>query len=839
MRFVYIASVVLLVSLAFSTGFSSAVTEDEFTTEKVPRISFRESLDNFGVFIGEEEIKSISDADRSAPNPDTLSSYLLGAIYFEKARIRRAMAEFEKARIADPDSTVLLFGIARGHFMMDEFDKSIEACDEILSLDPHHLDALLLKARILNLKGAWKDAEKIYKEALELKPYNIEALKAIGSIAYSQQNDFKRAREYYEKVLEVSPRDLGALIIVGTAAAMLDEFDEAQVYLDRAIQQNSEFIGPYIKLANILESMDKMDAAFKIYRQTLIANPSNKQAQLYFSLAANKLMGADKAIEAYKELADDFPYDTEIQLLYAGKLLVNGNLEEAERVLDKVLELTPGNPYALVRKGEIALRRSRLDEAESLFQKAISLESYNTRLYSTIAQLLIENKLYESAGSYLQKALQIEPERSEIFVTLLENYYKLNQLDKAEELTLNLIEKNHNNDVLYSFLGTLYRVQGKLNDAIAAFNKAIKEGNPELDVYTNLVSLYLQTDNPDKASETVEQARDVFVAERGNDFYYNIAIVYEQWGYYEEAVAFLEELLALDETYLLAYAELAHIHNLQGDKDKALDEFRRAREKLGDGAESVNFLLLEASVYAEQRKYESATEILKKALKKEPTNLAVYRELVLTYSLWDKYQEALSYINRAKEKFGIENSELLKWEAQVHSDMQDFKKVEELVNSLLQQNPEDIEAHYILAGIYYEANQYDKSIEIFKKILKIDPNHTDALNSLGYTLAVKGEDLDKAEEYIRRALNFKPYAGYIIDSLGWVFFKRGDYETALELIQTAEHRSLADAEIFQHLGEIYLKLGNTDKAEEYLREALRLDPENDDIQRMLKEVEHD
>jgi Flp pilus assembly protein TadD len=118
----------------------------------------------------------------------------------------------------------------------------------------------------------------------------------------------------------------------------------------------------------------------------------------------------------------------------------------------------------------------------------------------------------------------------------------------------------------------------------------------------------------------------------------------------------------------------------------------------------------------------------------------------------------------------------------------------------------------------------------------MDSNHIDSLNSLGYTLAVQNKSLDIAEGYIRKALNFRPHAGYIVDSLGWVYFQRGDYKKAQTLIERAYHLSLDDTEILDHLGEIYNKLGDKTKARESWERALEIDPESKEIERKLKKV---
>lgn len=827
MRFFGIATLVLI--LGFNLAYSSPA-EDSITTG----VSFPQVFKEFGIFTIDKITRSSKTGKEK--EPDSKSAFLMGSLYMESGDVTKALEEFKGALKKFPDSPLLLYGLAQCYFQQDEFEQCIKTCDRLLALQPDNLNAMLLKAKALSITDSIEDARKVYEKILELKPYHIEALKSLGNIAFTQDNDLKKAQEYYKKVLEVAPKDLTALRVVGTTAALLGNFDEAQEFLFRAIQQNPEFIAPYLQLGKILESANKTETAFKIYRQTLIANPKNKQAQLYFAQAAAKLKGQEGALLSFKELAEEFPDDIDIQLIYAEQLLTSDKLTEAEKVLTRIIELSPGNASALVLLGKIALKKGNPDLADEYFQKATLLYPRDMDLYSRIAKILTENKMLESAAKYLEKALKIQPESTEIFLSLFETYYKQDQLDKAEAITKQIIEQTENKAELYSLLGTLYRVQGKIDEAIAVYNKSISLKPEELETYIKLISLYLQTEQFERAQQIITQAEEAFSKENPVDLYYNLAVVYERWGFFDEAIKYIETLLNIKPEYLPGYSELAHIYNIKRDYKKAVEVFTNARQRLGDKAESVEFYIREAHTYLEQYNYSEAIKPLKKAINKEPSNIVLYKEIITLYTLWEKYSEAMTYIKLAKQKFGEDNTEILTLEAELYSSQHQFEKAKAIIENLLEQNPEDVDLLYSLGGIYYEAQEYDKAVEVFEKILSIDPNNVDALNSLGYTLAIQGKDLDRAEHYIRKALNAKPYAGYIIDSLGWVYFQRGDYIKARELVERANRVSLEDAEILQHLGDIYMKLGDTQKAIKFWTRALEIKPNQKEIEKRLKAV---
>lgn len=137
------------------------------------------------------------------------------------------------------------------------------------------------------------------------------------------------------------------------------------------------------------------------------------------------------------------------------------------------------------------------------------------------------------------------------------------------------------------------------------------------------------------------------------------------------------------------------------------------------------------------------------------------------------------------------------------------------------------------------AKQFQRSIDVTPK--ESAPEAANTMNYLGYMWLEQNRNLDKAEELIRRANEIEPGNGAFIDSLGWLFFKKGDYKAALtELLRAREmivDLQPEDAEIVDHIGQTYLKLGDKAKGIEQLRIANGLDPANLGIKKRLEEAE--
>ncbi|MGI8890961.1 MAG: tetratricopeptide repeat protein [Chthoniobacterales bacterium] len=137
-----------------------------------------------------------------------------------------------------------------------------------------------------------------------------------------------------------------------------------------------------------------------------------------------------------------------------------------------------------------------------------------------------------------------------------------------------------------------------------------------------------------------------------------------------------------------------------------------------------------------------------------------------------------------------------------------------------------------------KAGLYEKAADLFKKAVDLDPaDAAQAYNYLGFMWADQNMHLDEAEDYIRRALDSDPENGAFLDSLGWVHYRKGQYQQALdELLKAAAALKEDDSTIFDHIGDTYSKLNRTAKSLEYWEKALKLDKQNKKLATKIAEA---
>ena len=145
---------------------------------------------------------------------------------------------------------------------------------------------------------------------------------------------------------------------------------------------------------------------------------------------------------------------------------------------------------------------------------------------------------------------------------------------------------------------------------------------------------------------------------------------------------------------------------------------------------------------------------------------------------------------------------------------------------------------YYSRGIAFERlKRWPEAEADFRKALELSPDQPLVLNYLGYSWVEQNTNLDEAFKMLRRAVDQQPTDGYIVDSLGWAYFRLGQYDKALQLMEKAVDLKAADPTINDHLGDVYWRLGRELEARFQWNHARDLNPEPEDLPKILEKIE--
>jgi Flp pilus assembly protein TadD len=148
-----------------------------------------------------------------------------------------------------------------------------------------------------------------------------------------------------------------------------------------------------------------------------------------------------------------------------------------------------------------------------------------------------------------------------------------------------------------------------------------------------------------------------------------------------------------------------------------------------------------------------------------------------------------------------------------------------VVNQLIANKPEPSWGDYFSRGVSLDrVGRWTEAEKDLKKAFEMNPNEPDVLNYLGYSWIERGENLEQAVELVKRAVAARPDSGAITDSLGWGYYKLGNFQLAVELLERAAQLDASDPDLNNHLGDAYWQVGRKIEAQFQWNRVLTLSP---------------
>lgn len=201
-----------------------------------------------------------------------------------------------------------------------------------------------------------------------------------------------------------------------------------------------------------------------------------------------------------------------------------------------------------------------------------------------------------------------------------------------------------------------------------------------------------------------------------------------------------------------------------------------------------------------------------------------------------QFEEALVVLRQLRSEGGVAREALVSSyliEGNILARTNQQAAARDLYTAGLSLLPDDLQLLYARALEFAESGDTASAEADFRRVLALDPEHADALNALGYTLADQTDRLTEALALIEQALRLKPDDGAILDSMGWVQLRLGKSAQAVGFLRAA-HAKQQDVEISAHLGEALWASDQRDEARRVWTEARKRDPENSVLRETLR-----
>lgn len=722
-----------------------------------------------------------------------------------------------------PDNTFAYTVLANVYLATGKPEKEIATLKRLVEVaSKDHRHRVRLGRRLIEI-GQFQEARKQFEIAAKEDPKATEPLLQLGAY-FLRMAQYDLAVEQAEKALKIEPESPRALALLASCQLAERKMDEARATLRRITESKSVPKGdlPYVQLAELDLLDGKTDRAIVQYRDAVEANPKNIYARMGLGEALRMKGNLRDAIEQFREvLALDATFAPALIALsraYRDSNRLDLSLEYCERAA----EINPTAVEVRFELASIRFMQRKFDEAIAEYTRVLKDRPNDFRARLGIAQALFEAGERQAALDQVRDLLSQVPNLAPARATLVAFYKRLGEIDKAQS-ELEVLARTGGPDAPGAYdLAVLYLHKDRLDTALEIADARLK-GNEQDTAFTVLRATILQLKG--RMPEALEA--------------------------FQKAVAQLPKNARL--ASLLANALVAA--DKPGDARRAIDavdlgpDLQGAYRKLidhlatgGEGSRLVANALNQAALYADANWLTLARDQYERILKAIPNNLAALHLLASVYERLGDRPKSIEIYQRMLQ-VSPEHEPAHMRLASHHLADKNLEAAATAYRNLLARKRDDVGLQLSLATVLQRQRKTPEAIELYRRVLKTDPNNAIALNNLAWIYATETKDLKTAEELASKAANLTDSdsaAGAAIrDTLAWIFYITERYDKAMELARQAVEGMPGSAEVHYHLGMIYFKKNLRASAARHLLLAQRIDPnlpEADEINKVLDRI---
>lgn len=471
-----------------------------------------------------------------------------------------------------------------------------------------------------------------------------------------------------------------------------------------------------------------------------------------------------------------------------------GNLIDALYYAESAVELEPGNKWYRITLAEIYQENGRL--ADSVAQLEIILESSPADLdvlYS-IAQLYMMEGELRQANATFDRIMQITGPEMQLLFQKYRNYIMMGDRESAMEQLDMMLELEPDNVPAMQILSQIYIEEGRFGRALELMERALTTEPANEETLITLTDLYIREGRWDDAGALLTQMIQnpgIQPMVKAELVQYLLSRAGRNPGnaeLMEAAGNLIRAFVEYDPELGFAHALAAEYYGLTGDNENLLESLTRTNELLPDNEPAWRQRL---QILLTEERYDEVIEVAQQADEVIPDDAFVLFFKGLAHLLQKDYERAADVLERAAASPAT----------------RPFRSI----------------VYGSLGDALSSLKQYARSDEAYEQSLRLDPDNHTALNNFAYNLSLRQLRLDEALEMSRRAVEAQPDNAAFLDTLGWVYFKLGEFENAKQYIRASIDTGEASAVVLEHMGDVYEKLDDLANARYWWQKALEKD----------------
>lgn len=508
-------------------------------------------------------------------------------------------------------------------------------------------------------------------------------------------------------------------------------------------------------------------------------------------------------------------------LILAGELAADrGLLQEASQHYQQALQLTD-DPKVAARATQVAVFAEDRSAAQKAAAAWVKAAPENILAREAAVRVGIAGDSPDSVQADALAFVQLHPEgREEGLRALARILSEAGQHRQAAlELMQSLVDHYQRLPAAHYALGVLALRLQQPEQAARSAERALELDPGWHDATLLHLSVLIQTDRVKQADQVVDDyAGDSQQRTELRTAYARLLLNADRR---EASLRQFRHILEQDDENVAAHYALGLLALDMEDYETAREHFEALYENEQRTSEVAFYL---GGIAENQDDYETAYDWYDNVQRGQHATDARLRAAYVAYRLdrLDEARQRLARMRREQPEFAL-RAWLL--EGELLYEAEQYQEALTVYDRALEDYPRESEILYARSIVNERLNRVTAAEQDLRTIMNQNPNNSRALNALGYMLSNHSMRYEEAKGYIEQALKLTPEDPAVIDSMGWINYRLGNLETALEYLQRA-HQQLSDPEVAAHLGEVLWKLGRQEQAREVWQSALTEDPDH-------------
>jgi tetratricopeptide (TPR) repeat protein len=727
-------------------------------------------------------------------------------------------------------------------------------------------------------EGKYHEAEIQYRNAVQVDARFAQAHYQLSQ-TYLKLGDQNRAFQELTRTVDLDQNnyraytDLANLLVTvrnPDGTPMPDTMKQAKTYLDKLRDKQPNNAETHEAWANYDAAQSNVPAAIQEMQQAIAVNPNRAESYLLLGLFELRSNQPDLAEAHFKKATEVDPKAMNAQLALGGFYQSRSRMPEAEQQFKHAIDVDPKDPApraALVRllmqegkkdETESVLRQTKkdlssnpegyrmlgdyyfatgdIDKATAEYSSLYSDHSKDPQVKKNYIQLLILKNRLDEAGKLNNEIIKSNPHDVDALVYKAQMQLRQNNAAGAIESLQSALHNDPDNAAAHYQLGLAFAQQNNENQAESEWREAVRIRPDMTDAQRALAALALRRGDLDALLRTAQQIITSQPASPDGFLLKGLADLAHQK--YSDAQQDAEQAAQRAPQNPAPYVQLGNIQLTQKHFPDAEKFYQQALDKDPSSSEGLSGLM---NTYFAEKQFDKAIAAAKAQIAKSPSNSNFYDLLGTAFFNGKKDLPSAEAALQKAIALDKNNVDALEKLGKVEFQEGAADKALALYQQSIKDNPREV-TFYILSGELYEARKdWDHAKGMYQQALTISPNHPLASNNLAFVILEQGGNVDVAMGLAQTARRGMPDSPNAADTLGWAYYHKGIYQSAISQFQEAlrleEKRGQPDdADVHYHLGLAYEKANQNALARQQLEKAVKLRPDYPDARKALSDL---